>query len=188
MIFKKYLLIGALIAPLFSHAADRERKPDAELSYPEQLAQYNKLKQPAQDFMDKIIDLRVQAYELMDKLSKQAADMSTTDMINQWDSLNNKFKALRDERGKLFGTPPSFHFSECAALADVADLAWSAQFKYFGAVSAGRFPTQDGFIQVVRSDTDFARMAAECQQGIDIPPDKGGDGIIIDVDPPASTH
>ncbi|WP_048796448.1 MULTISPECIES: hypothetical protein [Serratia] len=178
------LLIGALVAPLFSHAADQERKPDAELSYPEQLAQYNKLKQPAQDFMDKIMDLRVQAYGLMLLFSKQAADMSTSDIINQWGGLDDKFKALRKERDKLFGTPPTFHFSECAALAGVADLAWDAQYNYFGDVSAGRFPTQDGFIQVVHSDTDFARMATRCQWAIDTPPEDGGDSIIVDKDTP----
>lgn len=187
MIFKKCLLIGALIAPLFSQAADHDKKSDAEPSYQEQLAQYNKLKQSAQDFMDKIMHMREKTYIMMSQFSKKA-ELSDVD-INQWNAMNDKFKALRDERDKLFGPPPIVQFYSCATLAGIADLAWDAQYHYFTKVISGRYPSPEDFIQVVNLDTDVAKMAAECQQGIETPPEKPDpDSVIIDVDPPASTH
>jgi hypothetical protein len=184
MKLKVCLLIGALVAPLFSHAADQERKPDTELSYPEQLAQYNKLKQPAQDFMDKIIGLRVKADGLMSDFYQQAVELSSAEMLNQWDSLDEEFNALRSKREELFGSPPVFHFSECSEFAGLAVLAWDAQYSYFTAIAAGRLASTDDFSRVVRLDTAVARMAARCQQGIDIPPENNDDGIIVDKDTP----
>ncbi|MFZ4221480.1 hypothetical protein ACEV6Q_27120 [Enterobacter ludwigii] len=185
MIFKKYLLIGALIAPLFSHAADQERKPDAELSYPEQLAQYNKLKQPAQDFMDKILGMLVQSYGLMDQFSKQK-EFNDND-VNRLETLNLKFSALREERKKLFPPPsPFMWFGGCYSLAGEAALAWDAQYHYFKKVIIdGVLPAPSDFIQVLSTYRLVADGVERCQQAIDVPPeDDDGDGIIVDKDTP----
>lgn len=185
MIFKKYFLIGALIAPLFSQAAESERKPDAELSYPEQLARYNKLKQPAQDFMDKIMNMLVQSYGLMDQLSKKT-ELDDSD-VNHLEELNLKFSALREERKNLFPSPsPFMWFGGCYSLAGEAALAWDAQYHYFKKVIIdGVFPAPGDFIQVLSTYRLVADGVERCQQAIDVPPENNdGDGIIVDKDTP----
>ncbi|WP_449543629.1 hypothetical protein [Enterobacter ludwigii] len=183
MIFKKCLLIGALIAPLFSQAADHDKKSDAEPSYQEQLAQYNKLKQSAQDFMDKIMSMLVQSYDLMDQLSKKPE--LDDDDANRLEELNQKFSALREERKKIFPQSPFMWFGGCYSLAGEAALAWDAQYHYFKKVIInGVFPSSSDFIQVSSNYRLVTDGVARCQQAIDVPPEDDDDGIIVDKDTP----
>lgn len=180
------IVIGLLtVGVAFGASAEKqERKSDADMSYPEQLSQYKKLKQPAQDFMDKIMYLREQTHITMSEFSKK--ENLSDDDLKRWVALNDKFTSLRAERDKLFGPPPIVQFYGCAVLAGVADLAWQQQSHYFEkVVMDGRQPTPSDFTQVVSLDTSVAKLAARCQQGIETPPEKPDpDGIIIDVTKP----
>ncbi len=177
------LAVGVICS---ASAAKEERKSDADMSYSEQLSQYKKLKEPAQDFMDKIMYLREQSYITMFELSKKV-ELSDDD-IGRWEALNKKFAALRGERDKLFGPPPVVQFYGCSVLAGMAALAWNAQYHYFTkVVMDGQQPEPSDFTQVVLSDTDFAKMAARCQQGIETPPEKPDpDEIIVDASTPVN--
>ncbi len=183
----RLVIIVGLLATCTAFGTIAAQKSDFEMKYREHIKYYNKLKQPAQDYLDNIIRLRRDTNSNVGELS--GADWSDPTVVKKWYSLSEtitkQFKQLQEDAKNLFGPLPLDQFRGCYGLAETAALAWNFQMVLVNnAFATGRGITLDDLQSITSAENGVARTISYCQMGIDIPPENYDDSIIVDKNTP----